>query len=673
VPGASVRMGEGKVHPDLKYKVGRQPLTTQAPVQEPAPGTGVSHNAENDVVKKVSAPFWFSSPRATINPTSDAMANWDKTIMGVLLYTALVTPFEVSFLTPSWGVMFYINRCVDTIFVVDIVFTFLLDPGNDETKKSDGLPSHSKIAKAYLTGWFAVDVISCTPFDAFSIMMEGTAVEDIKFLRTLRLFRLVKLVRLLRATRMFDRWEDSLAINFAALSLTKSCTMVFMFSHWFACLWYITAYIEDAPTNWLTAGGFQDYNTFEFYIASWYFSVMTMSTIGYGDISPVTSIERVVACIMMLVGAGIYAYVVGSITTTVQSMEAATRKYQELMDQLNQFLDENNVQQDLRVQARKYFRTRSQAGNLVDWRELLNELSPDLREQIAAMSHSNWVGDSSYFWKCDEEFIGKAAALFTEVTYPRGERIIEIGQPVDCLYVIKKGVVWSKGRVVCKGGLFGEDVALDGYNPERRSPYVAMALTFVQLQALNWEELYALLEEFPRVKEQTRRASLRRLFKEHIYAYASAFRMPEKPLGLLPNLQLIEHYGWKIKWLRMTGKGSARFFKAIIKIQSVFRGYEGRKIAQGKKDSLLVQLDRRLSRQLQSTTQSLTKLIAGSDPQGPKLLLQLLASMELIHHRLDSIDKHVGVNSNSGQGDSTPVHINPPIKPPPLPAIQRKE
>ena len=46
--------------------------------------------------------------------------------------------------------------------------------------------------------------------------------------------------------------------------------------------------------------------------------MMTMSTIGYGDISPVTSAERIVACVMMLVGAGIYAYVVGSITSTVQ-------------------------------------------------------------------------------------------------------------------------------------------------------------------------------------------------------------------------------------------------------------------------------------------------------------------------------------------------------------------
>merc|ERR1719331_1663761 len=149
-----------------------------------------------------------------------------------------------------------------------------------------------------------------------------------------------------------------MAINFAALSLVKSSAMVFLFSHWFACLWYITYYIEDAEENWITSGGFEKYNTFDSYIASWYFSVMTMSTIGYGDISPVTSAERIVCSLMMLIGAGIYAYVVGSITSTVSNMEASTRRYQELMDMLNTFLDNNNISEELRVMGRQYMRTR---------------------------------------------------------------------------------------------------------------------------------------------------------------------------------------------------------------------------------------------------------------------------------------------------------------------------
>jgi len=387
-----------------------------------------------------------------------------------------------------------------------------------------------------------------------------------------------------------------------------------------------------------------------------------------------------------------YAYVVGSITSTVQTMEAGTRKYQELMDQLNVFLEENNVENDLRVTARAYFRTRHQAGNLVDWRELLNEMSPDLRESIASTSHQNWVGESSYFigkatsWQVPSDFVGKAAALFQEITYPRGERIIEIGQPVDAVYVIKRGVVWSNGRVFCKGGLFGEDVVLDATDPDRRSPYVAMALTFVQLQSLDYEELQDLLEEFPQVMRQTERAALRTRFKRHVYSYASALRELNglKPLGALPDRGLIEHYTWKLKWLKMDGLSGAKFFKSIIKIQAAFRGSQGRKRVSDIKDSLLVQLDKRVQRSVaraQNEIQSSVGAVsAAGHPEAPVLLQKLLdqlsvmsdrivqleaklsseSTLHQISTRIDSIDQKLGNNSKPGGPPPLPM-AGPPL------------
>lgn len=600
-------------------------------------------------------PFWNEGKR-TINPTSHEMAQWDKTIMMALLYTALVTPFEVAFLTPGFGAMFVINRTVDTIFLIDICFTFYLDPSADESLKTDGKPDHSKIACAYLSGWFLVDVISCIPFDLLSIVMEGSALEDLKFMRVIRLLRLIKLVRLLRATRMFDRWEDSMAIDFAMLSITKSCCLVALFSHWFACMWYITYYIEEAEENWITSGGFEQYSTFDSYIASLYFSVMTMSTIGYGDISPVTSAERIVACIMMLVGAGIYAYVVGSITSTVQTMEASTQKYQELMDQLNLFLEENQVSTTLRVEARRYFRTRHQAGNLVDWRELLAEMSPDLREQIASESHDDWCAGSNYFHDAPKEFRAKAAALFKEVTFPKGEQILEIGQNVDEIFVIKSGAVATEGKVLTKGCLFGESAVLDAISSgSRRSVHTATALTFAHLQSLDMQELLELLEEFPEVKRKAHRASLRAVFRSHVLSYASAAREldGQRALGVRQNRELIEHYKWKLEWLIMDGTRGAQFFKNVIKLQASWRGHMGRKRALSVKDSLSMQLRRTVARSMQRINTQieappawgggmLQGQSAGSD-DSTNLMEQLLASLDKASERLTRAESQNGM------------------------------
>lgn len=47
------------------------------------------------------------------------------------------------------------------------------------------------------------------------------------------------------------------------------------------------------------------------YVAAVYYSIATLSTVGYGDIHPATHEERVAASILTIVGASVYAFMVG--------------------------------------------------------------------------------------------------------------------------------------------------------------------------------------------------------------------------------------------------------------------------------------------------------------------------------------------------------------------------
>ena len=47
------------------------------------------------------------------------------------------------------------------------------------------------------------------------------------------------------------------------------------------------------------------------YIASLYWTVTTVTTVGYGDITPTAPAERVYAIICMVVGTGVFGYVIG--------------------------------------------------------------------------------------------------------------------------------------------------------------------------------------------------------------------------------------------------------------------------------------------------------------------------------------------------------------------------
>lgn len=48
------------------------------------------------------------------------------------------------------------------------------------------------------------------------------------------------------------------------------------------------------------------------YINSFYFSIITMVTVGYGDITPKSTIEKLYVTIMTILSCGIFAYVVNT-------------------------------------------------------------------------------------------------------------------------------------------------------------------------------------------------------------------------------------------------------------------------------------------------------------------------------------------------------------------------
>ncbi len=56
------------------------------------------------------------------------------------------------------------------------------------------------------------------------------------------------------------------------------------------------------------------------YITALHFAVTTMTTVGYGDITPSTLYETAFAIVAMLISCGIFAYTFNSLGSIVDSM-----------------------------------------------------------------------------------------------------------------------------------------------------------------------------------------------------------------------------------------------------------------------------------------------------------------------------------------------------------------
>jgi hypothetical protein len=143
----------------------------------------------------------------------------------------------------------------------------------------DGSVQYSRraAARAYLSGWFIVDVVAAIPYD--DIIQSGSSSSSNSSLRhSLKLLRLVRLLRLFRISRIFRRIQNAIFIRSTLTALFKYVLMVVFVSHWFSCIFHAIAATKASPVNWITVNKLQDPvgTKWDRYAAALYFAVMTL-------------------------------------------------------------------------------------------------------------------------------------------------------------------------------------------------------------------------------------------------------------------------------------------------------------------------------------------------------------------------------------------------------------
>jgi len=193
----------------------------------------------------------YSSPRGLLDPRKRFMQRWDVYVAILLLFTAVVTPFEVSFLDIKqfWNPLYLINRVVDLSFMFDVLLQFNLM--YIDSKTNSWVTGRWRIAKNYLLGSFFIDFVSVLPFDTIGMVMEVGSIKKLKILRILRLLRLFKLLRIIRSGRVFRRLEGMLNMGYAMQTLLKFIFGTLAIAHWMACAWMLVAVIEANCMNWV--------------------------------------------------------------------------------------------------------------------------------------------------------------------------------------------------------------------------------------------------------------------------------------------------------------------------------------------------------------------------------------------------------------------------------------
>lgn len=81
---------------------------------------------------------------------------------------------------------------------------------------------------------------------------------------------------------------------------------------------------------------------------------MTMTTVGYGDITPQNQLERAAASIFMFVSGGVLSYILTSIGYLLQKLNKHKTIYSRSLNIINDYMMRNKVRLDLQIRVRSY-------------------------------------------------------------------------------------------------------------------------------------------------------------------------------------------------------------------------------------------------------------------------------------------------------------------------------
>lgn len=158
------------------------------------------------------------------------------------------------------------------------------------------------------TGWAIIDLLSILP--AFTVLGKG--------------FKIVRMTRLLRILRLFKviRYTDKVQVLMQVLKREQKVLFTVLgIAVFYVFLTALIMFNVEPRINPATGAA-----TFETFFDALYWATVTLTTVGYGDVIPVSSIGRFISMLSSIFGVAIIALPSGVITASYLDELRAEKK-----------------------------------------------------------------------------------------------------------------------------------------------------------------------------------------------------------------------------------------------------------------------------------------------------------------------------------------------------------
>eukprot|EP00828_Plagiopyla_frontata_P012292 TRINITY_DN17001_c0_g1_i1.p1 TRINITY_DN17001_c0_g1~~TRINITY_DN17001_c0_g1_i1.p1 ORF type:complete len:339 (-),score=23.35 TRINITY_DN17001_c0_g1_i1:436-1452(-) len=209
-----------------------------------------------------------------------------------------------------------------------------------------------------------------------------------------------------------------------------------------SCLLFLSKFDDQNPNTWVVRYNLLDASYVEKYFASFHWVFQTLTTVGFGEITPSTMTEKIFAILWMMIGVVLFSFALGQIGELLAQMDNKEHNVKQKMKVFSESASKIKLPYFLCEKIQNFFEI-NMSEKIYPWvdpQRFFSDLPIHLRKELTITSYRDIIDQFSVL-KEDRNFTTQIIQMLYVVHIPEKEILYREDDLAEEIYFLIKGAI----------------------------------------------------------------------------------------------------------------------------------------------------------------------------------------------------------------------------------------